>query len=190
MIYRSEKLSIQWDGKEKIKAPNRSGLFWKVFAEWWDIFPLEGKGLLVGENYKDNGTEMKGFFHKVSGKVTEVLLSDISNSDENWDITQPYSGYKENFEFNWIICQAVLEHVKDPVAAVRNLVEVLTWDGFLYIHSHGPEFGEHRHPIDCYRFLRDGVIALADLSGGARIVDMLYTKQHWFLLLQNCREKR
>lgn len=183
MTYKTEKLGLPWDGSERVKAPNRSGLFWKPFAEWWDIFGLEGDGLLVGEEYKDSGVELKSFFSGIQKGDGKIIITSTSDSDVDWDIVQPYEGLSSPFEFNWIICQAVLEHVKDPVRAVQNLVKVLRQSGFLYLHSHGPSFGEHRHPIDCWRFLRDGVLALAEQSG-ARIVDMLYTDAHWFLLLQ------
>jgi SAM-dependent methyltransferase len=182
-MIKSEKLGLKWDGKARVKVPSRSGMIWQPFAEWWDIFDLNGDGLLVGEEYKDSGVEVKDFFSKIQKGEGKILLSSIIDSDVNWDITQPYAGLTSPFEFDWIICQAVLEHVKDPVRAVQNLVEVLKPSGFLYLHSHGPAFKEHRHPIDCWRFLRDGVLALADQSG-ARTVDFLYTEKHWFLLLQ------
>lgn len=181
--YPSEKLGLKWNGKEKVLVPNRSGLIWQPFVEWWEIFDLKGDGLLIGETYSDHGQEMKSFFSGITKGEGKIVLSSLSDSDVNWDITQPYEGYYSPFEFDWILCQAVLEHVIDPVQATKNLVAVLKVNGFLYLHSHGPEFQEHRHPIDCWRFLRDGVIALADQSG-ARIVDMLYTSSHWFLLLQ------
>lgn len=187
MIYKSEKLSINWDGRAHVKVPNRSGLIWSVFKEWWDIFPLRGHGLLVGEEYNDGGVEVKSFFSGI-GETEDIIISSITDSDVDWDITTPYMGIHDPFLFDYIICQAVIEHVKDPVRAVENLVDVLLPEGFLYLHSHGPAFKEHKHPIDCWRFLRDGVLVLGN-HDSARIVDMLYTDAHWFLLLQNIQRK-
>jgi hypothetical protein len=78
----------------------------------------------------------------------------------------------------------VLEHVKDPVASVKNLAKNLNPNGFVYLHSHGPNFRYHPYPINCYCFFRDGIVALAELSN-LEIVDMLWTSVHWFMLLKH-----
>ena len=176
----SEKLKIEWNG-EKVAAPNLSGLYWQPFTDWWEKFGLKMNGLLVGEEYP-KGADLKEWFVKRYPEIDEVCISSLGNSDINWDITYskrwlPYSPYQ------FIICQAVLEHVKNPILAVQNMGHLLNRQGMLYIHSHGPDFKEHRHPIDCYRFMRDGVLALAELSG-LETVDILYTSSHWFLLLR------
>lgn len=175
----SEKLHVYWDGSKTL-APNRSGLYWNVFTLWWEITTLNGNGLIVGDEYP-NGANLKSWLAGRHSMINNIFLASLSNSDINWDITTPL---KTDMQFDFIICQAVLEHVKDPVSAVRNLGNVLTPNrGFLYLHSHGPKFKEHRHPIDCYRFLRDGVIALAELAE-LELVDILYTESHWFSLMR------
>ena len=174
-MFCTEYLKVEWNG-ESIKAPNRSGIFWGVFDKWWDIFAMHGDVAMVGDEYP-LGIELKSYLAERFPMIENIYLASLENADYDWDITKPR--FQECF--HWIVCQAVLEHVKDPVAAVKSLSYALKWNGFVMLHSHGPRFKEHRHPIDCYRFLRDGVIALAELAQ-LQIVDMLWTESHWFLL--------
>jgi SAM-dependent methyltransferase len=58
-----------------------------------------------------------------------------------------------------IICHAVLEHVCEPQAAVREIHRVLRLGGvaFLYVPFLYPYHGSRVEP-DCYRFTRDGLL--------------------------------
>jgi hypothetical protein len=175
-MYITENLGIEWDETKRIRAPNRSGIYWGIFDEWWNNVQLFGNVLSVGDEYPQ-GTELKSFLSNRFPMIDHVYINSLSNSDLDWDITQPLT---LDMKFDWIICQAVLEHVIDPVAAVYNMVATLDPHRFIMLHSHGPGFPEHRHPIDCYRFFRDGVVALAN-HADLTIIDMLWTNRHWFL---------
>jgi SAM-dependent methyltransferase len=175
MIF-SEKLHIGWDGSS-VKAPNRSGIYWDIFPKWWNIFSLQGNGLLVGDEYP-HIIDLKVWFINRYPRINNMWCTSLENSDFNWDITTPIG---KNIKFDFVICQAVLEHVKDPISATKNLANVISKNGFLFLHSHGPRFKEHRYPIDCYRFMRDGVMALMEFSE-LKLVDILYTDSHWFTL--------
>jgi len=101
-------------------VPNSSGGYHGILKRWWDIFGLKGVGLVIGER------EPYAFFvkRKIRKDFPEALpmAVDLLNSDINWDITKSLK--REPFA-EWIICQAVLEHVKDPIAAIKNLTSVL-----------------------------------------------------------------
>lgn len=178
-MYRSENLGIEWDENYKVKAPTNSALYWGIFDQWWKRYPLMGEGILVGEEYPKL-THLKQFFYDKFPHIEDMVGVSLENSDTVWDITKtaPF-----NVLFDWIICQAVLEHVSDPVAAVRNMVSVTNVGGMIYLHSHGPKFKEHRWPVDCWRFLRDGVVGLAEQTC-CEIVDLLWTESHWFMLMK------
>ena len=142
---------------------------------------LNGKVLLIGES-GDNGNAVKNRLLETCPKITKVVTSDLENADINWDISAEPIDLGEHFDH--IICQAVLEHVKDPVASVKNLAKNLNPNGYVYLHSHGPNFRYHPYPINCYCFFRGGIVALAELSK-LEIVDMLWTNVHWFILLRH-----
>ncbi len=178
-MFETEKLKIQWDGRRRISAPNKSVLYWGPFDDWWNMFGLAGYGMLVGDegNY---GTALKLFFRERWPDIKSISTVGLAGSDIDWDIIEPI---ELPYKYDWIICQAVLEHVRDPVSAVKNMALQLNIGGKMYLHSHGPKFAHHRHPLDCYRFMRDGVIALADLSN-CKILDMVWNEKHWLMVAE------
>jgi hypothetical protein len=94
--------------------PNSSGGYHGILKRWWDIFGLKGVGLVIGEK-KPYASFVKRRLQEDFPKALPIAV-DLSDSDINWDITKPLN--REPF-CEWIICQAVLEHVKDPIAAIK-----------------------------------------------------------------------
>ena len=59
-------------------------------------------------------------------------------------------------KFDLIICQALLEHVIDPVAVIENLLQLRSdHKSILAIQTVNPYMGMHRYPIDTLRFFPD-----------------------------------
>ena len=127
---------------------------------WWDHFGLRGKVLVIGEP-GEAGKYVKQVLKKDFPLIEDIYSVDLDGADIVWDITKPLNSERK---FDWIIFQATLEHVTDPVAAMVNLGNQLMENGLLYVHSVGPEFPIHRHPLDCYRFLLDALDAFARLA--------------------------
>lgn len=150
-----------------------------LLVRWWNKFRLDGRGLVIGES-GNRWIKVKAKFLAEHSEIDEIYSVDFQNSDINWDITVPYNN-SISFSFDWIVCQAVLEHVTDPPAAIRNLSNTLRAGGLLYVHSHGPEFVKHRKPIDCYRFLLDALISFCDMAS-LELVDYIWTPLNWFAL--------
>lgn len=69
--------------------------------------------------------------------------------------------------FTTVISDQVLEHVKDPVKAVRETLRVLSPGGVL-VHTSCFLNPVHRHPVDLWRFTTD---ALVELVGRAEVID-------------------
>jgi SAM-dependent methyltransferase len=66
--------------------------------------------------------------------------------------------------YDIVISGQALEHVEFPWLTIEEMTRVLKKDGLLcIIVPRG--FEEHRYPVDCYRFLTDGVVALARCVG-------------------------
>ena len=62
--------------------------------------------------------------------------------------------------FDIVISGQALEHIEFFWLTLAEMTRILKKDGLLCIVA--PRgFGEHRHPVDCYRFFTDGMVALA-----------------------------
>ena len=165
-------LSTAWIGGHWPVA-NESGGYHGLLKTWFDHFGLQGNGLVVGEQ-GEAGEAVKNAFRNEYG--VEVYSVGLSDADIAWDITKPLETEEE---YGWIVCQAVLEHVTDPVAAIKNMSALLTKGGRLYVHTCGPGFPYHPYPIDCFRFFRDALVAMAEIAN-LEIDDMLWTNSHCF----------
>jgi SAM-dependent methyltransferase len=55
-----------------------------------------------------------------------------------------------------VVCGQVLEHCSNPFKLADEMIRILKPGGWLFIVA--PYFiAQHRHPIDCWRFLPDGM---------------------------------
>ena len=158
---------------------NESGGYHGLLKTWWDHFGLKGKGLAIGEEGV-GGENVKRKLRETYLQIENVYTVGFANADVIWDITKPLGNESK---FDWIICQATLEHVKDPVAAIKNMADVLSPNGIMYIHSVGPDFPIHRYPVDCYRFLPDALDAFAELAK-IKALDYFWSSKHWFAVYQ------
>lgn len=62
--------------------------------------------------------------------------------------------------FDIVISGQAFEHIEFFWVTMSEMARVLKKDGLLCIIAPNG-FNEHRHPVDCYRFFTDGMIALA-----------------------------
>lgn len=190
MIKKTEILKIEieedtaWVGG-RWEMPNSSNGYYGLLKTWFDHFGLKGKGLLIGERTQ----EVKSVFQSAFPEA-EFQTADFSDSvgnikqespDIHWDICNPFQTKDLNMKVDFVICQAVLEHVIDPYGAVYNMLSVLKKGGRLFIHTHSPQFQEHRFPIDCYRFLRDVWTEYAT-AFEVDIDDLLWLDRHCFVV--------
>jgi SAM-dependent methyltransferase len=66
--------------------------------------------------------------------------------------------------FDLVICESVLEHVRDPLTAVRTLRNLCKPDGHVYVQT--PFLIRiHEHPRDYWRFTPDGMDVLLRSQG-------------------------
>lgn len=66
--------------------------------------------------------------------------------------------------FDVVISGQAFEHIEFFWKTMEEMVRVLRKDGFLCLIAPNRS-GEHRYPVDCYRFFADGMIALARYTG-------------------------
>lgn len=108
-------------------------------------------------------------------EVTGADLEDGENVDVVLDITWPFERIEEALAdrppFGAIICSHLLEHVRDPFAAARNIAALLAPGGLIFIQVPWVQ-GFHDFPDDYWRISFSGLQVLFD---GFETEDMLYS---------------
>jgi len=123
-------------------------------------------------SYDVNGT-FKPYFDKPKWKYFGVDIAAGPNVDKvledpyNWDI-------KEKFDV--VISGSTIEHVPDMKRWILEIPKIIKPKGLVVIQapfSHG----EHRHPVDCWRIVRDGMEWLLKEICGFEILENYYEGQ-------------
>lgn len=127
----------------------------KEMGEYLDL--LQGRILNAGAGNRDLSPYLKG----------EVINQDIPEGLHNANI-HVYSPLDripfEDNHFDGIICNAVLEHVKDPDAVLHEFHRVLKSGGLLYLCIPFMQ-PEHLDPTDFQRYTKDGLRTLVEKHG-------------------------
>ena len=117
---------------------------------------VEAKLLDVG-SYDVNGS-YKELFSDTSIKYTGLDMEEGPNVD-----IVPKSPYMweeiENDKYDIVISGQAIEHIEFFWITVGEMVRVTKEDGIICIIAPNG-FGEHRYPVDCWRFFTDGMNAL------------------------------
>jgi SAM-dependent methyltransferase len=174
----TEKLGIITTGEknrpDSIPVSNISRKFDALLVKWWDRVGLCGDGLIVGDG--GHGQKVKSTLRTIHPEINTVQVVDLHDADILWDICTTIPR-EMNRCYDWVICQAVLEHVYAPFLAVQNMSLCLKAGGRLFLHTVGPAMKEHRHPTDCVRFFRDFFVEIENKLP-VKIVDLLVTRYH------------
>lgn len=95
----------------------------------------------------------------------EYIGTDVQRG-RNVDIQQPGAHWlpfcKETADA--VMCGQVLEHVEHPWELVREIARVIKPGGFAFLIA-PREWPVHRHPVDCWRILPDGMAVLMRGAG-------------------------
>jgi SAM-dependent methyltransferase len=101
------------------------------------------KHLFVGNKYIYTGLDME------KGPNVDLVLE----KPYDWDNIA-------TDQFDIVISGQAFEHIEFFWITMTHMARVLKKDGLLCLIA--PQgFGEHRYPVDCYRFFSDGMVALA-----------------------------
>ncbi len=117
------------------------------------------------DNYKPGLKILDVGSMDINGSYKDIFFNydytgvDIA-SGPNVDVVlkNPYQLPFKADSFNAVISGQAFEHIEYFWLTMAEMVRV-TKDLICVIAPHG--FKEHRHPVDCWRFLTDGMIALA-----------------------------
>jgi len=115
------------------------------------------KVLDVG-SYDVNGS-YKHLFDEQKYEYTGLDMEEGPNVDIT--LKNPYDWSEiEADTFDIVISGQAFEHIEFFWITMSEMTRVLKKNGLLCVIAPNG-FGEHRHPVDCYRFLSDGMVALA-----------------------------
>lgn len=115
--------------------------------------------LLPGEYNRDKKFYAELFEIDESNITTAGVGSDM---DYEWDYE---NDPPEMGTFDYIVSQAMLEHLLNPYKHVQDSARMLKDGGYMILHTHIPGFPYHRHPIDCVRFFPDWFEKTAERLG-------------------------
>lgn len=101
------------------------------------------KGLFPKDKFEYTGLDM------VEGPNVDIVPLDVYN----WDNIDDES-------FDIIVSGQAFEHIEYPWLTIVEMRKKLKNDGLLCIIAPNG-LGEHRYPVDCWRFYSDGMVALA-----------------------------
>jgi len=74
--------------------------------------------------------------------------------------------------FDLVLCTQVLEHVRDPNKALREIARVLRPGGYAFLTTHGV-WPFHPYPGDYWRWTQQGLEALFDRVSDLRLVELI-----------------
>jgi SAM-dependent methyltransferase len=131
--------------------PNASRGYHGILLQWFEHYHSSGEVLVVSESRSTAALFQKRYPRWTW--ITLDLFTDINEGqpDHVVDICGDMPGALVR-RFGSILCQATLEHVYDPMAAMRNLAACLAPGGFFLLHTHTPPFMYHPCPRDYFRF--------------------------------------
>lgn len=139
---------------------------------------------------------MKWFVENYIPKDSLVRVLDVGSCDVNGSFKSLFNNYKaeyvgldmspgknvtyvpkdayswdelEDESFDFIISGNAFEHIEFPWLTIREMYKKLRHKGFACILVPF-SLGEHRYPVDCYRYFPDGMRALAKW-GGFKVVE-------------------
>jgi SAM-dependent methyltransferase len=98
------------------------------------------------KTYRDHVEKMRMEYvgvDMVEGPNVDV----VANLEEDWFIGEP---------FDIVISGQMLEHLQFPLVAVQTMKRAVKVGGYLIMIAPW-QYGIHRHPIDCWRVLPDGM---------------------------------
>jgi len=141
-----------------VPGANTSLGYHGILQRIWETYGLGDVCLVIGE-----GESAGEFLHKMYPKIEfkTVDMRPEIKPDYVWDICTKLTPELKKLRgtFGSVLCQATLEHVIDPVGAMRSFTDLLRKGGFIFLHV-PLTFDEHRFPIDCLRFLDDWFVHL------------------------------
>ena len=166
----------------KFEATNYSHGYHGILRQWWDHYNQGSSCLLVSEN-----NVVKAEFESHYPSWSFLTLDKYDNLGQPVDMVEDLCGdvsAETRNRFDLVICQATLEHVYDPCAAIRNMIAMLKENGVLVVHTHTPSFPYHPYPRDYLRFQLDWFQDIPEFAPGSELAELYAVGGHVFAAIR------
>jgi SAM-dependent methyltransferase len=111
-------------------------------------------------------------YYPLFSEAAEYVGADVVDGPQV-DVVCPLEALAfEDARFDVVLCTQVLEHVRDPLASLREAARVLKPGGVLFASTHGT-YPFHPHPTDYWRWTQDGLRALMDDAGSFDVEELV-----------------
>jgi SAM-dependent methyltransferase len=158
---------------------NKSKGYHGLLLQWWEYYAENcTQWILLGEN-EETAIDFKVRYPK---KFFSTLELDGSNMTYKADICSQNIKAEVPDTFEVVVCQALFEHLFDPVQALKNMVELIDKEGFIFIHTHPvPGIPYHAHPRDYLRYFPDWFEDATKYINGLTMLELYNNKSSIFI---------
>lgn len=161
-----------WPARIRRRPRRRDGNYLLLSALVDSLVDARDRYVPQGSSLLDVGCGDKPYYPLFAETVAEYVGADVVDGPKV-DVVCPLEALAfEDARFDTVLCSQVLEHVREPVTALREIARVLRPSGVLLASTHGT-YPYHPHPTDYWRWTQDGLRALFDDAGGFEIVELI-----------------
>lgn len=112
--------------------------------------------------------DVNGSYHQLFDGMTNIEYIGLDmekGPNVNYVPEDPYNWSElEDGSFDFVISGNAFEHIEYPWLTIGEIYKKISKEGFACIIAPN-SIGEHRYPVDCYRYFSDGFSALAKWAG-------------------------
>lgn len=171
-------------GKGHLLVPNVSGFYHGILRAYWERYGLGKKCLLVSETIAV-GKVFAQQYPATTFATTDYYLDlqPTPQCDVVWDLCSAVIPDQLR-GFSSVVNQATMEHIRDPVQVMQNLIKLMEPGGILYLQTHTPAFYYHGYPRDYIRYFPDWFIDIPETVREIKLLELLCVDGHAFAVYQ------
>jgi SAM-dependent methyltransferase len=161
-----------WPGRHR-RSPRRSDGSYLLLSSIAESLREASDRYLDGEvDVLDIGCENKPYFPLFAGRARTYLGADVIPGPLVDRVCPVERLDVESSSIDLALCTQVLEHVRDPVAALGEIGRVLRPGGFAFITTHGT-YPFHPHPTDYWRWTPQGFETLVESADNLTLRELV-----------------
>jgi SAM-dependent methyltransferase len=166
------RLEREWPGRERRRPRLWDGNYLLLSAIVESLEDARDRYVGRGAAILDVGADRMPYYPLFADIASDYAGADLSpGPDVRWVCTlEDLQAPDEAFDL--VLCTQVLEHVRRPEVALRQIARVLRPGGHAFITTHGT-YPFHPHPTDYWRWTQQGFEALFEDAGALELVELV-----------------